>query len=88
MWSMVTCLALPLATAQSLERRALGDSQSRRRLTIATENKQYKQINEQYTKQYLISKQIVPKGATRRYECMSTRSSKSELQLRSYDGFK
>jgi hypothetical protein len=40
-----TCLALPLAAAQSLEGRALGDSQNLQRLTIAIENKQYKQIN-------------------------------------------
>jgi hypothetical protein len=31
---MVTCLALPLAVAQSVERRALGDSQSLQRLTV------------------------------------------------------
>jgi hypothetical protein len=37
---MATCLALPLAAAQSLGTRALEDSQSRQRLTIATENKQ------------------------------------------------
>jgi hypothetical protein len=41
-WSTVTCLALPLAAAQSLERRALEDSQSLRRLTIAIGNKQCK----------------------------------------------
>jgi hypothetical protein len=39
MWSRVTCLALSLAAAQSLERRALEDSQSLRRLMIATKNK-------------------------------------------------
>jgi hypothetical protein len=39
-WSRVTCLGLLLATAQSLESRALEDSQSHRRLTIVTENKQ------------------------------------------------
>jgi hypothetical protein len=39
-WSRVTYLALPLAAAQSLESRALEGSQSRRRLTIATENTQ------------------------------------------------
>jgi hypothetical protein len=44
-WASVTCLALPLAAAQSLERRTLGDSQSLQRLTIAIENKQCKQIN-------------------------------------------
>jgi hypothetical protein len=42
MWSRVTCLALSLAAAQSLERRALGDYQSLRRLTIATGKKQCK----------------------------------------------
>jgi hypothetical protein len=44
-WSMVTCLALPLAATQSLERRALKDSQSLRHLTIAIRNKQWKQTN-------------------------------------------
>jgi hypothetical protein len=43
-WSRVTCLALPLAAAQSLGSQIHEDSQSRRRLTIATENKQL-QIN-------------------------------------------
>jgi hypothetical protein len=38
-WSMVTCLALPLAASQSVGSQVLEDSQSRRRLTIATENK-------------------------------------------------
>jgi hypothetical protein len=38
-WSMITYLAFPLAAAQSLESRALEDSQSRRRLMIATGNK-------------------------------------------------
>jgi hypothetical protein len=46
-WSRVTCLTLPLTAAQSLERRALGDSQSLRRLTIAIKNKQYKKIVDQ-----------------------------------------
>jgi hypothetical protein len=41
-WSRVTCLALPLAAAQSLERRALEDFQSLQRLTIEIKNKQYK----------------------------------------------
>jgi hypothetical protein len=36
-WSRVTCLALLLAAAQSLEHQALEDSQSLRHLTIATE---------------------------------------------------
>jgi hypothetical protein len=44
-WSRVTGLAPPLAAAQSLECRAPGDSQSLQRLTVAIENKQYKQIN-------------------------------------------
>jgi hypothetical protein len=74
-WSRVTCLALPLAVAQSLECRALEDSQCLRHLMIATENKQCKQIN----KQYLITKQIVPTDATHHY---------SELRLRSYEGVK
>jgi hypothetical protein len=38
-WSMVTCLALLLVAAQSLGSRALEDSQSHRRLMIATGNK-------------------------------------------------
>jgi hypothetical protein len=38
-WLRVTCLALPLAAAQSLGSQVLEDSQSRWRLTIATENK-------------------------------------------------
>jgi hypothetical protein len=71
-WSRVTCLALPLA-AQSLERRAPGDSRSLRRLTVVIKNKQQKQINKQYTKQCLITKQTVAKYATHRYEHMSAR---------------
>jgi hypothetical protein len=39
-WSRVTCFALLLAIAQSLGSQVLEDSQSRWRLTIATENKQ------------------------------------------------
>ncbi len=72
-WSRVTCLALPLAAAQSLGCQVLEDSQSRWRLTIAIENKQLKQINKQYTKQYLNSNQTVPKDSTRRYEHVSIR---------------
>jgi hypothetical protein len=72
-WSRVNCLALPLAATQSLARRAPGDFRSLQRLTVAIENKQHKQINKQYTKQCLITKKIVPKYATHRYECMSTR---------------
>jgi hypothetical protein len=44
-WSRVTCLALPLAAAQSLEHRAPGDSRSIQRLTVPIGNKQHKQIN-------------------------------------------
>jgi hypothetical protein len=60
-WSRVTCLALLLAVAQSLERRAPGDSQSLRYLTVVIRNKQHKQINKQYTKQCLITKETVQK---------------------------
>jgi hypothetical protein len=70
-WSRVTFLTLPLAVAQSLECRAPGDSQSLRRLMVATGNKQHKQINKQYTKQFLMTKQIVPKDTTHHYERMS-----------------
>jgi hypothetical protein len=38
-WPRVICLTLPLAAAQSLVRRAPGDSQSLWRLTVAIENK-------------------------------------------------
>jgi hypothetical protein len=72
-WSRVTCLALLLATAQSLERRAPRDCRSLRCLTVAIRNKQYKQINKQYTKQYLITMQIVPTDATHCYEHVSIR---------------
>jgi hypothetical protein len=41
-WSMVTCLALPLGAAQSLEHRAPGDSRSLRRLIVAIGNRQHK----------------------------------------------
>jgi hypothetical protein len=44
-WSRVTCLALPLTAAQSLERQAPVSSQSHQSLTTATETKQCKQIN-------------------------------------------
>jgi hypothetical protein len=44
-WSKVTCLALPLAAAQSLEQRSPGDSQSLQCLTVAIKNKQHRQIN-------------------------------------------
>jgi hypothetical protein len=71
-WSRVTCLDSLLA-AQSLTRRALGDSQSLWLLTVVIGNKQQKKINKQYIKQYLITKQIVPKDATRFYERVSAR---------------
>jgi hypothetical protein len=72
-WSRVTCLALLLAATQSLGGRALEDSQSHRRLTIATENKQLQIINKQYTKLYLESNQTVSKYSTRHYERVSIR---------------
>jgi hypothetical protein len=71
-WSRVTCLDSLLA-AQSLARQALGDSQSLRLLTVVIRNKQHKKINKQYTKQYLITKQTVPKDATHCYERVSVR---------------
>jgi hypothetical protein len=72
-WSRVTCLALSLVAAQCLECRAHEDSRSFRRLTVAIGNKQYKQINKQYTKQCLITKQTVPKDATHHYERVCAR---------------
>jgi hypothetical protein len=72
-WSRVTCPPLPLAAAQSLGSRALEDSQSLQRLTVAIENKEHKQISKQYTKQYLTSKQIVPKCDTHCFERLSAR---------------
>jgi hypothetical protein len=72
-WSRVTCLALPLVVAQSPTCRAPGDSWSLQRLTLANENKQHKQINKQYTKQCLITKQTVPKDATCCYEHLRAR---------------
>jgi hypothetical protein len=73
-WSRITCLDSPLA-AQSLAHRVLGDSQSLRLLTIVIRNKQHKKINKQYIKQYLITKQTVPKDATHCYERVSARIS-------------
>jgi hypothetical protein len=70
--SRVTCLDSPLA-AQSLARQALGDSRSLRLLTVVIRNKQYKKINKQYTKQYLMTNQTVPKDATHCYERVSAR---------------
>jgi hypothetical protein len=72
-WSRVACLALPLAAAQSIERRAPRDSCSLQCLKVATRNKQHKNINKQYIKQCLMAKQTVPKDATRRYESVSAR---------------
>jgi hypothetical protein len=40
------------------------------------ENKQHEQINKQYTKQCLITKQIVAKDATHHYERVSVRITK------------
>jgi hypothetical protein len=73
LWSRVTCLTLLLAAAQSLERRAPGDSRSLQRLMVAIRNKQHKQINKQYIKQCLMTKQKVPKDATCHYERLSIR---------------
>jgi hypothetical protein len=70
---MITCLALPLSTAQSLARRAPGDSRSLQLLTVVIGNKQHQQINKQYIKQCLITKQIVPKDATHCYEHVDAR---------------
>ncbi len=73
MWSRVTCLTLPLAATQSIEHQALGDCRSLRRLTVVIENKQHKKIKKQYIKQYIITKQTVPKGSTYRYKHMKRR---------------
>jgi hypothetical protein len=78
-WSRVTCLALPLATAQSLARWAPGDSRCLRHLTVAIRNKQHKQINKKYTKQCIITKQIVSKS----YSSLRTHECKNHLN-RSY----
>jgi hypothetical protein len=72
LWSRITCLDSMLA-AQSLARQALEDSRSLRLLTVVIRNKQYKKINKQYTKQYLMTNQTVPKDATRCYERVSVR---------------
>jgi hypothetical protein len=71
-WSRITCLDSLLA-AESLARRALGDSRSLQLLTVVIRNKQHKKINKQYIKQYLITKQTVSKDATHCYEHVSTR---------------
>jgi hypothetical protein len=72
-WSRVTCLALSLATSQSLGSQVLEDSQSHWRLTVAIGNKQLQQINKQYNKQYLNYNETVPKDSTHCYECVSAR---------------
>jgi hypothetical protein len=71
-WSRVTCLDSLLA-AQNLARRALGDSRSLWLLTVVIGNKQHKKINKKYIKQYVITKQTVPKDATRCYERVTAR---------------
>jgi hypothetical protein len=71
-WSRVTCLDSPLAS-QSLARHALGDSRSLWLLTVVIGNKQHKQINKQYIKQYLMTNQTVPKDATHCYKRVSER---------------
>jgi hypothetical protein len=70
-WSIVTYLTLRLVAAQSLEHQAPGVSRSLRCLTVDIRNKQHKQINKQYTKQCLITKQTVPKDAIHCYEHVS-----------------
>ena len=75
-WSRVTCLALPLAAAHSLESRALEDSQSHRRLTIATGNKQLQTNNETVQQQYLNSNQTAQKDFNPCYERVSARITK------------
>jgi hypothetical protein len=71
-WSTVTCLDSPLA-AQSLALQALGDSRSLQLLTVVIRNKQHKKIIKQYTKQYLMANQTVPKDATHCYERVNER---------------
>jgi hypothetical protein len=87
-WSSVTCLALPLGAAQSLERRAPRDSRSLQLLTVAIRNKQHKQRNKQYNKQCLITKQIVPKDTTHRYERVSARITYIRATVKKLCGFK
>jgi hypothetical protein len=87
-WSRVTCLAVKLAAAQTLECRDLGDSQSIWCLTIATINKQCKQINKQYTKQYLMTKQIVQQMLLIATNTLVQESSKFKLRFRCYEGLK
>jgi hypothetical protein len=70
--SRVTCFDFPL-TAQSLARQALGDSRSLQLQTVVIGNKQYKKINKQYIKQYLMTNQTVSKDVTRWYERVSAR---------------
>jgi hypothetical protein len=86
-WSRVTYLALLLVAAQSLERQAPGDSQSLQRLTVVIRNKQHKQINKQYIKQCLITKQIVPKDVTHRYKRVSARITSIGATVKKLRGF-
>jgi hypothetical protein len=72
-WSRVTCLDSLLAT-QSLARQALGDSRSFWLLMVVIGNKQYKKINKEYIKQYIMTNQTVLKDSTRCYESVSERS--------------
>jgi hypothetical protein len=78
--SRVTCLALPLAGAQSLGSQVLEDFQSRWCLMVVIGNKQLQQINKQYTKQYQKSNQTVSKKF---YSLLLTRERKNHLN-RSY----
>jgi hypothetical protein len=55
---------------------------------VVIENKQYKKINEQYTKQYLMTSQTVPKDVLIATNTWAQESPKSELRLKSYDRLK
>jgi hypothetical protein len=62
------------AACASLKQEKENVTASYRRLSKkykATGNKQHKQINKQYTKQCLMTKQTVPKDAIRRYKHLS-----------------
>jgi hypothetical protein len=52
------------------------------------ENKQYKQINKQYIKQYLMTKKQYQKILLVATNAWAKESPKSELRLKSYDGLK
>jgi hypothetical protein len=62
----------PLAVAQSLLLIVLNLLEQRNVETTTTRNNLYKQINKHYTKQYLMTKQIVLKDSTRCYKRVST----------------